>query len=170
MPNPMGAIITSYISMSNRNKREKSVNNPLYYDEKFRKNLTGEQLKILDEIEFVLGTKEIPLSEKVCPECGKFFSVINAGSLELDCCRFCKSYWFDMSELAAITGTKQDIPSRNLASRSSKYSCPVCSEDMTEYLYLKPNNLLVDACSDHGVYLESGELKRAFDAVNRDQV
>ena len=64
----------------------------------------------------------------------------------------------------AIAGTERDIPAINLAFRKSRFNCPVCNAAMHEYMYMERTNLLVDAChKGHGVYLESGELKRALE-------
>ena len=75
--------------------------------------------------------------------------------------------WFDSGELKTITGSKRDVPASNLAFRKSKYNCPVCNITMHEYMYMERTNLLVDRCYEgHGVYLESGELKRALELDN----
>ncbi len=90
--------------------------------------------------------------------------------LEVDYCLTCKGCWFDPGELQAITGLDEDIPSEGLPSRDSKHLCPVCDTRMTEHVFLRPYNLLVDRCPiGHGVYLEQGELKRAFQRTPADE-
>lgn len=102
----------------------------------------------------------LPASGKECPECERKFAVLSLAGMQADCCPFCRSIWFDAGELAKLAGLSQDVPSSTLASRASKYRCPVCRKPMEEYLFQQPHNLLVDRCAEHGVYLESGELKR----------
>ena len=106
-------------------------------------------------------------SERSCPECGRSFSPLKIKGKEVDFCSYCKSYWFDSGELAFITDQVTDIPDTTLRSRESRHSCPVCGEIMKEHIYLRGNNLLVDRCPEHGVYLESGELQRALHALKK---
>ena len=104
-------------------------------------------------------------TEKTCPECSRNFVSLKIKGSEVDFCRYCKSYWFDSGELAQVTGRTTDIPDTTLRSRESEYPCPVCGEIMKEHIFLRGDNLLVDRCPDHGVYLESGELQRAIDTL-----
>lgn len=104
-------------------------------------------------------------SKRSCPECSRRFSLLKIKGAEVDFCSYCKSYWFDSGELASITDLVTDIPDTTLRSRESRHPCPVCGEKMKEHIYLRGNNLLVDRCPEHGVYLERGELQRALDAL-----
>jgi|GEM_PF-2880598 len=122
-------------------------------------------------IDVIVSADELPVvdksakSERSCPECDRKFSLLKIKGTEVDFCSYCKSYWFDSGELAAITDQGTDIPDTTLRSREAKHPCPVCGEIMKEHIYLRGNNLLVDRCPEHGVYLESGELQRALDAL-----
>jgi hypothetical protein len=41
---------------------------------------------------------------------------------------------------------------------------------MTEYVFIKNNNLLIDGCNDeHGVYLESNEIQRVMVASEQGE-
>jgi Zn-finger nucleic acid-binding protein len=125
--------------------------------------LNLEQKEILNQIDTQLKQDELPESKRICPECGRSFSLISVKDLTIDCCKFCGSIWFDEGELKSLTGLSRDVPADNLAHRKSRYKCPACESLMREYLYLQRCNLLVDKCPEGcGVYLESGELKRAF--------
>jgi len=134
-----------------------------------RKPKPGEKLSenmILDSIENQIKVGNLPESEKICPECGRKFSLISVADLQLECCVFCKSLWFDQGELKSLTNLIRDIPADHLAHRKSRLNCPVCQIRMREYLFLSKQNLLVDKCPDeHGIYLESNELKRIFELI-----
>jgi Zn-finger nucleic acid-binding protein len=124
--------------------------------------LPGEKVKILHDIKEE-KKKKLKQSTRKCPECNRYFSIITIQGVELDACLFCNSLWFDENELKQMTNLAEDIPGKDLKSRKSKYKCPVCGEDMTEFVFIRHNNLLIDGCKDkHGVYLESGELQRAL--------
>ncbi len=166
----VSAMVHSYSILRNREKRNKlfkSKNDNLDLTI-IKKELTNEQNKILESIDNQLNSNKLKQSNKECPECKRDFKIITVNNIEIDCCIYCKSYWFDFGELKSITNLIKDAPSDNLRNRKSKYQCPVCNKQMNECVFLQPGNLLVDKCIDeHGVYLESGELKRAFYGVNQ---
>jgi Zn-finger nucleic acid-binding protein len=124
-------------------------------------------LNIIKKIAGQIVREELPVSEKNCPECAKNFALVYVEDTEIEICRSCKSIWFDSGELRELTGYASDVPSEHLRHRKSKYSCPVCSLEMNEYVFRAPGNVLVDQCPErHGVYLESGELARIFKSAN----
>ncbi len=130
-------------------------------------DFSGNHLEIMKKIAGQIVRDDLPVSERNCPECAKSFSRVYVEDTEIDVCRFCKSIWFDSGELKTLTGYASDVPSEHLRHRKSKYSCPVCSLEMNEYVFRAPGNVLVDQCPErHGVYLESGELARIFKSVN----
>ncbi len=123
--------------------------------------------EILKQIAEQFLQEDLPVSERNCPECAKSFSLLHIEETEIDACRFCGSLWFDRGELMTLTGYASDVPSEHLRHRKSKYSCPACSQEMNEYVFRAPGNVLVDQCPErHGVYLESGELTRIFKSAN----
>jgi len=128
------------------------------------KNFSKEEKAVLHSLERQILKENQLISELNCPECKRPFIIISDKDMDLECCKHCESFWFHPNELLILTGTSRDIPSDHLQHRQSKYNCPACHRLMDEYVYLKPFNLLVDSCPwDHGVYLEKGELKRAFE-------
>ena len=135
----------------------------LYY-KSTRKVETPKEQSFLDDINAQLKNPDIlNLSSRLCPECSKPFHVLTADGIDIDCCLTCNSTWYDPSELKTLTNREKDVPSDDLKSRKSKYTCPQCRVRMIEYVYNKPDNLLVDRCpSCECVYLENGELVRVF--------
>lgn len=126
--------------------------------------LSAEERNTLDAITEQLKLATLRESKRKCLECGRPFNLVHVGGIELDCCPFCRSMWFDPSENRNFSSQSKEIPSDHLASRRSKYSCPDCHAQLTEYVFLNPNTLLVDRCpNNHGVYLEDRELERVFE-------
>jgi len=105
-----------------------------------------------------------PASDRVCPECERKMVMVRVGDVQVDACLRCEGVFFDPGELKSLTGLQRDVPGDRLASRLSRRLCPACRDAMTEQVFLRPFNLLVDRCPrGHGVYLEKGELKRVFE-------
>ena len=131
--------------------------------------LSDEERDVLKSIDRQLHELEPVASALSCPECDRPLTVVQIKAVEIDCCRFCRSTWFDPGELQAFSGLDKEIPADNLAHRTSRYRCPVCHAEMTEYVFMDPYNLLVDRCpKGHGVYLEDRELERVFEIVQGD--
>jgi Zn-finger nucleic acid-binding protein len=129
--------------------------------------LSGHQVAILQAIVDQLSKGALPESQLKCPECGRPFSKVSLNDYDIDVCRYCRSIWFDAGELKAVTDLADEVPSMHLASRKSKYACPVCEVQMNEYVFKAPHNVMVDQCTEgHGVYLESSELVRVLKIAN----
>jgi len=125
-----------------------------------------DEAKILASIDAQIQAGKLPETDKICPECLRKLNTITAGEQQIECCVYCKSLWFDTGELKSLTNLLRDIPADNLAHRKSQRNCPVCQAQMREYLFVSRQNLLIDKCpNEHGVYLQSGELKRVFDLI-----
>lgn len=119
---------------------------------------------MLEKIGDQLQSDRARESKRKCPECRRPFRIVRVGRIELDCCRYCRSIWFDPIELRFFSRQSKDIPSDHLTSRVSKYRCPDCDAQLVEYVFMNPNTLLVDRCpKNHGVYLEDRELERVFE-------
>ena len=129
-----------------------------------RKELDNKFEQIMKEMSTQLMSRALKRASIKCPECYRHFSLITLDGQQVGFCEHCNSFWFDAGELKHFTDLFTDVPGENLKSRESKYFCPICSAQMKECAFLNRGNLLVDLCvSNHGVYLESGELKRALD-------
>ena len=145
-----------------RNK-QKSKERQQEIKEKYKKLLPEDEASLLTDLTKSTTAVDLPESSKSCPECHSKFSLIDVKGLEVDICQKCNSFWFDTNELLQFTDMDSDVPSNNLTSRASKYSCPICKKKMREFVYLKPHNLLVDHCTEHGTYLENNELGRVVE-------
>jgi len=127
-------------------------------------HVSSQEREVLDSIQLQIKDKSPLLSDRKCLECDRLFILITVGGIEMDYCIHCKSCWFDVGELQAVTGTYRDVPGDDMKSRESKFKCPVCQDVMREYVYMRPYTLLVDQCTHgHGVYLQDKELEKAFE-------
>jgi Zn-finger nucleic acid-binding protein len=136
----------------------------LIKDAQSPEQLTDAERELLAEINEQLADDHRVESKRSCPGCARPFTIVTVDGLEIDCCRFCRSIWFDPGELQHFSKTEKEIPSDDLAHRQSKYDCPVCGTRMMEYVFFNPHNLLVDRCpAGHGVYLEDRELERVLE-------
>jgi Zn-finger nucleic acid-binding protein len=128
-----------------------------------KEGLSPEERRMLESIQAQISSSAHRFSVKRCPECRNYLSLLKLDNVELDVCCACQGIWFDLGELQHFTGFTRDVPAEHLYSRISKYSCPVCGEIMQEHVFIRSYNLLADQClAGHGVYLEKGELERAF--------
>lgn len=153
-------------SWHKRNKK-KSKERQHEIKEKYKKLISSQETELISDITKSIRTVRLPKSAKKCPECQQNFCIINIKNMDIDCCQRCNSFWFDSNELFQLTDTDSDVPSNDLASRTSKYPCPICHHQMRECVYLKPHNLLVDQCLEHGVYLENRELNRVVEITQK---
>ncbi len=127
------------------------------------------------------------LERPMCPRCRKVELVpVQVGPVALDQCSECRGVWFDArgDELGAVlergwervpdvlkqAGASAD-PSRDTPADLNKLEpllCPRCGSDMASYWYggEAARTFVVDACPrGHGVWLDSGELEKAFRAL-----
>ncbi len=128
------------------------------------------------------------LVHPMCPRCREVeLTPVQAGATTLDRCGRCRGLWFDAKgdELGEIlrlawervpealkqTGPAND-PGRATPAGQPKpvpLLCPRCASDMTSYWYggEAERTFLVDACPlGHGVWLDSGELEKAFQVLD----
>jgi Zn-finger nucleic acid-binding protein len=128
------------------------------------------------------------LAHPKCPRCREIeLTPVQAGATTLDRCSQCRGLWFDakgdeleeilklgwdrVPEVLKQTGPVAD-PNRDTPAEQFKLVpllCPRCASDMTSYWYggEAAKTFLVDACPlGHGVWLDCGELDKAFQALH----
>ena len=159
-----GLVAVAFVQ-ANRERRQQHVHSAFRYEA-----LSLKERRMVKSLQDQINGGFLFSSAKLCPECQKPFSILKLDEVELDACRACEGLWFDAGELQHFTGFSKDVPADQLHSRRSKYDCPVCGETMQECVFIRSYNLLADKClADHGVYLEKGELERAFDILEFPQ-
>ena len=116
--------------------------------------------------------KDKPASIK-CPRCRLDLRPVDYEGVETDMCDGCWGVWLDSGELEAVLERKQLHFSKDeakvvldfkLASEKGPTApapCPRCGKIMERKLYDELVSLVIDRCEDHGVWLDTGELKKA---------
>ena len=105
-----------------------------------------------------------------CPRCHADLVVEKEyHGIEVDRCPSCEGRWLDHDELDLLEAT---VPSTaeerratvKYAERQSELSCPQCGKTMTAFNY-RAYNLELDACDEHGWWLDAGEEGRVREVI-----
>jgi Zn-finger nucleic acid-binding protein len=122
-------------------------------------------------------TKQKPETHRLCPNCKINMDTINLhleGDFLIEQCSQCFSLFFDPGELEFIlnqTVNKPEVVNHLKLNQlieqhydqdhSISYKpCPSCGEIMNRKNYGARSGVVIDYCSQHGVFLDSGELMR----------
>ena len=128
------------------------------------------------------NTTSRPDSDRTCPTCELPMHSINLkadGKFFIERCENCMGLFFDTGELEAlldqsvsntflIDKKRIETINKELFQRETKRAsfyikCPVCSEMMQRKNFREKSGVITDCCNAHGVWLESGELKKLLE-------
>jgi Zn-finger nucleic acid-binding protein len=88
--------------------------------------------------------------------------------IEVDHCPTCQGFWLDAPELEDLEARKADEDTRRgmieYSQRPSELPCPICGKEMTAFNY-RAHALEIDACEEHGYWLDHTEDKQLFDVL-----
>ena len=121
-----------------------------------------------------------PESNRICPECDIPLQTLDLqveGKFLIERCDTCLGLFFDPGELEALMDksvsnvfsiNRKRIDTlirenREGDGRITYRKCPVCKELMHRINFGARSGVIVDQCKTHGVWLDSGELKRLLD-------
>jgi Zn-finger nucleic acid-binding protein len=121
-----------------------------------------------------------PESSRMCPDCDLPLQTLDLqvdGKFYIERCEACLGLFFDPGELEALMDTSVSnvfsINAKRIDALLSKRSgrtdrivyrkCPVCRQLMNRTNFGHRSGVIVDQCKNHGVWLDSGELKRLLD-------
>ncbi len=104
-----------------------------------------------------------------CPRCQVDLATEQYRGIEMDRCSSCNGRWLDHDELDKLEATVPSTPEQRRATieyakRWSQLDCPVCGKRMTAFDY-RAYNLELDACEEHGFWLDAGEEGRVRDII-----
>ena len=105
-----------------------------------------------------------------CPRCHAALVVEQEyHGIEVDRCPSCEGRWLDHEELDLLEATVPSTPEERRATikyaeRQSEMSCPQCGKTMTAFNY-RAYNLELDACDEHGWWLDAGEEARVREVI-----
>ena len=107
-----------------------------------------------------------------CPRCA---CDLNPALPHTQICPQCDGVWVDKGALAELLRQSpeqlrksplaptmvadKDVPLEN------PIQCPVCSVQLTRYVYCAESGVTVDRCVHHGIWLDDGELAETVDFV-----
>lgn len=115
-------------------------------------------------------------SQRICPRCNIPLVTINLqadGRFYVERCDECLGLFFDPGELEALLQAtvtnvfvinRQQLENLNAVNRLgdniiSYVKCPVCCKMMNRVNFGSKSGVVVDRCREHGVWLDSGELR-----------
>ena len=105
-----------------------------------------------------------------CPRCqADLVSEQEYHGIVVERCPSCDGRWLDLDELDQLEATVPSTAQERRATiryseRRSEIRCPVCGKEMTTFSY-RAYNLELDACDDHGYWLDGGEEARVRDII-----
>ncbi len=107
----------------------------------------------------------------MCPGCGEPLIIFELEGIEIDHCVSCLGTWLDSGELEQILERRvlefsdeeqrQILDVRKAPAKGplDPAPCPKCGEVMKRAVYNMSVCLVIDVCSQHGVWLDTGEIK-----------
>ena len=127
-----------------------------------------------------ISRRPTPLREQRrmnCPRCEIELESVEVAGFQAQLCRKCEGAWFEGKGPAVM----RDVPPEVLETSplaptlvadhkpdkplDAPIQCPVCRKEMNSYEYLGEIGTWVDFCSQHGVWLDDGELPGVLAAL-----
>jgi Zn-finger nucleic acid-binding protein len=105
-----------------------------------------------------------------CPRCqAELTAKQEFHGIEVDFCPSCEGRWLDLGELDQLEATVESTPDERRATiryaeHASELHCPACGQPMTSFNY-RAYNLELDACDEHGYWLDAGEEGRVREII-----
>lgn len=117
---------------------------------------------------------------RICPRCANSLKTIDLklnGTFFIERCEDCFGLFFDPGELEAVLEAavsnvflidRTGLDAINLYRQPDPYpvayiKCPVCSQLMNRVNFGAKSGVIVDRCKDHGIWLDSGELRHLME-------
>jgi len=104
-----------------------------------------------------------------CPRDRSELATERDKGVDIDRCPQCRGLWLDKVELDEIEATAAPDEDTRRATieyskRPSELRCPVCDKEMIAFNY-RAYNLELDACDEHGFWLDAGEEQRVLEIM-----
>lgn len=122
-----------------------------------------------------------PHQVRICPICHTHMTTINVGEklqLFIERCESCYGIFFDVNELEtmiehSVKGSRNvDLLKLAKISENPRYidiltyrKCPICQKTMQRKNFMKRSGVITDVCFEHGVWLDSGELRHIMEWI-----
>ena len=107
-----------------------------------------------------------------CPRCNFPLRKVDYEGVETDMCDQCWGFWLDSGELEQVLDRKKfvftererkqilDVMSASDEGPTEPAPCPRCGTIMERFHYDESIHLVVDRCDEHGLWLDTGEIKK----------
>jgi Zn-finger nucleic acid-binding protein len=114
----------------------------------------------------------MPKKTMKCPRCKLPLETVDYEGVETDMCPSCWGFWLDSGELESVLRKKDlhfseeerqtilDLKSASDAGPTAPAPCPKCGHVMKRFHYDEIVHLVIDRCEDHGIWLDTGEIKK----------
>ncbi len=114
-----------------------------------------------------------------CPRCNLALRKQDYEGVETDVCESCWGFWLDTGEFEAILERRDfsfsdeereailDLRSASKPDLTEPPCCPKCGKTMERALYDESVRLSIDRCPQDGVWLDTGEIKKAQALVEK---
>jgi len=113
--------------------------------------------------------KAVSVKTPLCPRCRRPLEPHSYRSEHLDRCPECSGIWLDTDEFRHLTSSKdvyndpavpESYMKKPLKDSAIYIPCVRCGSLMNRMMFRKISGVIIDICSDHGVWLDDGELQR----------
>lgn len=106
-----------------------------------------------------------------CPACKSPLIVVERECIEVDWCPDCHGIWFDRGELAILADKAgKTLDPATIGKPVDKHSerrrrCPRCHHRMEKIAPTANEDILLDRCPEHGLWLDAGELQTLMQSL-----
>jgi len=138
-------------------------------------------------IDLKTDTRSVNSSKRTCPTCNiplQTQRVSNFKNIYIDKCDECHGMFLDFGEIESIlreeiqkSGFKdisklKEIQNNPLAKDGAiRYkNCPECQKKMLRINYQKRSGVIIDKCSEHGFWLDGGELRQIMEWAKLEDI
>jgi Zn-finger nucleic acid-binding protein len=110
-----------------------------------------------------------------CPNCENHLVSLELADVEVDYCFTCKGIWLDKGELEnliRLEDGEDDLLKSAAKTRTAekKRKCPACRKSMEKILAGKVAPVLLDRCLVHGIWFDSGELRKILSFSCKEEI
>jgi Zn-finger nucleic acid-binding protein len=116
-----------------------------------------------------------------CPRCKLPLLKTDYEGVETDMCSTCWGFWLDRGELEDVLDKRDmsfseserrtilDLKSASDPGPTAPAPCPKCGQVMKRFHYDEAVHLVIDRCEDHGIWLDTGEIKKVQALAERSE-
>jgi Zn-finger nucleic acid-binding protein len=116
-----------------------------------------------------------------CPRCKLKLRKVDYEGVEADMCDTCWGFWLDTGELEDVLEKRKlafskeeqkiilDVRVGSKKGPTAPAPCPKCEKVMKRAHYDSGVNLVIDRCDEHGIWLDTGEIKKVQALAEKSQ-